>query len=1431
MQKKRKYILLALTMVLLLGLMPITVAASEEVTLDEFVQQTAKLKRQHGTGTVSLYEDDDDEEGIRYTNRVIVKSDSTLTDKTAIGVAGPYKNIYVFQYWSRDEALEACERFSTMPEVEYAQVSQLYSSFGLEYTDINTWGQEQVGFSMIDDIVSEKYGNNVEDIVVAVIDSGLDFDHPLFKGRLAGKGTDVVNGDADATDDYMHGTAVSGIIVSSTPDYVKVLPVKSADNTGLLEEFDIYNGIQYAIDQNVDIINMSYGGYGYSKLNHEALQEAEAAGILLVAAYGNDSKNTAEIYPAVLEGVIGVSAVNVDQQLASFSNYGGGVDVSAPGEGIYTAYPTNMGDGSGYVTENGTSFASPFTAAALAMLKAANPDCTAEQLKNLLYSNAVDLGEPGWDKEYGYGMISFDNYSEVFYQAYIGSARYKTLADACAAAKNDDTIGLLADVQLNGTISVQKKISISANGQTISRASGFTGAMFQVKQNGKLTLLAGEGLVNGLTVDGHSTDTTASAIKVDQGGTLILGDGVQLVNNHASGSGGAIYNAGELYLYAVSISGNTADKKGNGICNTTNSSMVILGQMEATEDDTVYLGDGVSLSVKGEMKPNGLLAVLELKNYTSGTVVVEYASDCSPSRKHFQLLNSNYTLKLGTNSLIVQPAVAHTVRIGTTTYPTLEAALSASSNGDEIVLLKDVTITTTIRITGSCTLSAEGECWINRDPSLTEDMIVVAGGGTLTLGSKTNGSRELCFDGGDTPLAASAVKVENDGKLNLNHVYITGSHSTTQGHSAVSIAQGGTAVVNGAVIIGNIADAMGGGVYNEGTLTIKSGSITENTSNMYAGGIANFGKLVMNGGSVENNEAQYMGGGIANWEEFTFNGGKVSDNRCVSESMFFSPDGEEGAGGGIWNSGILTINGGIVSGNSSPIKGGGIFNSDKEDSGDLKSTIRYEDGIIYLNGGEISGNSADWKSDNGSVGLSNGYGGGVFNRGIIYMDGGTISQNHAVLSAGGLYNCGEFYMTGGFLGENTIITGWHSTRGYESVELYAGFLSAETSVLTSLTGGTIFSPNTDPSVNSITIDGAASRLLMGGDLVVEDDLSVCLFDSKLEITEVFTNDNPSIGLFPYSHSQDEEYVVAYPAPGLVLVSYAAGLTPDLKQFHDVTAYALEVKNQNIVLTNEGKNVTASGVLYHDEWSHVIWDLKDHVLTISGLGNIHVPYLGGSNSDRSDAFYADVPWASCKASVEEVRIEAGIGSIFAYLFSEMHNLKQVTIPYTVNSIGSYTFSRCTSLEMIHFDGDFPVYLEEYAFSRCSEITVAYPKGNDTWKAAFDSTFGARNIIWKPYEQSDAEQKAVIGIMSIEKVSGSDGITINYRGFGDFEGWFCYASFDADGRMISVEMKRCSFTGEILEVISYPIPSNADEVRVLILDDSFAPQCESKSTSLR
>ncbi|PAB56894.1 S8 family peptidase [Anaeromicrobium sediminis] len=250
------------------------------------------------------------------------------------------------------------------------------------------------------------------DINVAIIDTGIDYNHPDLKNRVkVDLGYDFVNDDPDPMDDNGHGTHVAGIIAAEKDNNegivgivgdldVNIIPIKALDKDGSGDIGVIAQAIEYAVDKGAHIINLSLGGPQENEEIKEAIEYAMDKGVFVIAAAGNDSRNCDRYVPAGLDGVYTVAASNLINKKANFSNYGKSVDIAAPGVKILSTVPNG-----GYEAWDGTSMATPVVTGVVAMLMTENPDIDINEIKDILSKSSKDIMQSGIDPFTGTGLI------------------------------------------------------------------------------------------------------------------------------------------------------------------------------------------------------------------------------------------------------------------------------------------------------------------------------------------------------------------------------------------------------------------------------------------------------------------------------------------------------------------------------------------------------------------------------------------------------------------------------------------------------------------------------------------------------------------------------------------------------------------------------------------------------------------------------------------------------------------------------------------------------------------------------------------------------------------------------------------------------------------------------------------------------------------
>lgn len=275
------------------------------------------------------------------------------------------------------------------------------------------------------------YSTGSTEIPIAIIDSGVDPDHPDLVDKLI-PGYNFLEHNSDTHDVLGHGTAVAGSAAASGNNSTGVagvawqnpiMPLVALDSSNWATYTNIANAIIYAVDNGAKVINISIGGPSSSYTLENAVNYAWNNGVLVFACAQNYNTST-PYYPAACTNAVAVSATDEADNRPSFSNYGDWITLSAPGVSILT---TN--NGGGYGSWSGTSFSSPITAGVAALVWSANPSLSHHEVLEILKNSADDLGDSGFDIIYGYGRVNA-------YNAMLEAINYEPKVDCEAPTVN-----------------------------------------------------------------------------------------------------------------------------------------------------------------------------------------------------------------------------------------------------------------------------------------------------------------------------------------------------------------------------------------------------------------------------------------------------------------------------------------------------------------------------------------------------------------------------------------------------------------------------------------------------------------------------------------------------------------------------------------------------------------------------------------------------------------------------------------------------------------------------------------------------------------------------------------------------------------------------------------------------------------------------------
>jgi len=323
----------------------------------------------------------------------------------------PALNLYRLRIPDGATVVRMIEMYQQAPGVVYAEPN--YVAYALEVTPNDPLFDEQWALAQIEAPAAWDIITGTNDIVIAIIDTGIDYRHPdLDGGRYYVDGYDFINDDSNPMDDHGHGTHVCGIATADTSNGVGIaglawnsryMGVKVLDAQGAGSYFDVAQGICYAADHGARVANLSLGGPYPASTLEEAMQYAYDAGVVMACAAGNDY-GYGVAYPAAYdEYCLGVAATDRGDRRASFSSYGPEVDVAAPGVDILST------TGRGYEFWGGTSMATPHVSGLAALVLAQDPALSVAQVFAAIRNSADDVNAPafpGEDNYLGTGRIN-----------------------------------------------------------------------------------------------------------------------------------------------------------------------------------------------------------------------------------------------------------------------------------------------------------------------------------------------------------------------------------------------------------------------------------------------------------------------------------------------------------------------------------------------------------------------------------------------------------------------------------------------------------------------------------------------------------------------------------------------------------------------------------------------------------------------------------------------------------------------------------------------------------------------------------------------------------------------------------------------------------------------------------------------------------------
>lgn len=379
-------VLLAISILFTFYSFTLPVNASTNTSIEEFAEDMSELYAEE------IEEGKELEESV--TCRVIVKATTKPdTYKNAECVVGN-NNRYIYQYSDAETAQKAVEYYNGLSCVKWAELDGIVEGQAMSYGNYMIQGDEAKEYVSANNIP-------IKDVVVAVLDSGANFDASIYDGRVIDSGYNLsdTGKENSAMADHTHGNRVTGIIVDNTPKNVTFVAYKTLNSSGLGTNSSLALGIELAVDDGADIINISSTSNSFSNAVYEAVKYAYSKDVIIVCAAGNDGDDVSNYYPAAFEEVFTVGSIDRKGNYSFFSNHGEEVDFVAPGHNIEVT---------SYVKDYGTSFSAPFVSAAAATVLSINPDLKIDEVKDIL----IDASVPYKELSYHDGFHVIEDYEQ-----------------------------------------------------------------------------------------------------------------------------------------------------------------------------------------------------------------------------------------------------------------------------------------------------------------------------------------------------------------------------------------------------------------------------------------------------------------------------------------------------------------------------------------------------------------------------------------------------------------------------------------------------------------------------------------------------------------------------------------------------------------------------------------------------------------------------------------------------------------------------------------------------------------------------------------------------------------------------------------------------------------------------------------------------------
>lgn len=397
--KKAISLLLALTMVITSLSIAFPVFADTGAQVDTVVDELSDLYREEGVKDKSIEDS--------AASRVIVKANIEPETYGSAEKINGTDDVYIYQYETASEAANALEYYNSLSFVEWAETDGIVESQSSSFSADETFSY---GADMLGSKYAKQYLETIDapEINIALIDVGINFRLKSFKdtNRVIDSGINLsdtgeegtAQADVGSSSSVYHGSHITSILLDNTASNVNIIGYKAMNRDGYGTVSAISASVQKAVEDGADIINLSLNGIGEPpSLIKEAIQDAYKNGVICVVAAGNYNDDVSYYYPANMDEVFTVGAVDNRGNPCFLSNYGEELDFVAPGYQI-EVYGNSSLDKPQYV--NGTSFAAPFIAAASAVALSVHPDYSVEEIKQVLIDSCVTKNDLAYSSPY-----------------------------------------------------------------------------------------------------------------------------------------------------------------------------------------------------------------------------------------------------------------------------------------------------------------------------------------------------------------------------------------------------------------------------------------------------------------------------------------------------------------------------------------------------------------------------------------------------------------------------------------------------------------------------------------------------------------------------------------------------------------------------------------------------------------------------------------------------------------------------------------------------------------------------------------------------------------------------------------------------------------------------------------------------------------------